>query len=176
MGQDATPGIPGGPASSPAIPGTPVPGAPSSPSGQTQGGWSNPPSNPLADSPPGAPTPGLSTPLPVTPAAGGKFSIVPDKLTAEIQKWEQLLEDLKVDYKIGIRMTVIKSPGCPSKDSISPPYIDKANASGRAFLEHNMAMQNFTVGYIKKMKAALAEHVRTEQANVDAMKRQQGKL
>jgi hypothetical protein len=176
MGQDATPGIPGtpvpgAPVSSPAIPGTPVPGAPSSPGGQPQGGWINPPKNPLADSPPDTSSPGPSAPLLVTPAAGGKFSIVPDKLSAEIPKWEQLLDDLKVDYEIGRRMTQIKVPGS-DKDVISKPYVDKANMSGSAFLAHNQAMQNFVVDYVKKMKSALAQHVQTEQANTDAMKRQ----
>lgn len=162
MGQDATPNIPGtpvpgAPVSSPAIPGTPVPGGPSSPAGQPQSsGATQPSSGPAA--------------LPITSAAGGKFEIVPDKLSAEIPKWEQLLADLQDDYQIGTRMTQIKVPGS-AKDAISPPYIDKANASGRAFLEHNRAMQNFVSDYISKMKTALAQHVAAEQANADAMKR-----
>lgn len=168
MGQDATPNIPGtpvpgAPASSPAIPGTPVPGSPSSPPGQPQNSGAPQPSNSPAA-------------LPVTPAAGGTFEIIPDKLAAEIPKWEQLLSDLRDDYKIGTRMTVIGSPGKPGTDLISPPYIDKANASGRAFLEHNMAMQNFTVDYIKKMKTALDAHTQNEQKQADALKRQQGNL
>lgn len=168
MGQGTTPNIPGtpvpgAPVSSPAIPGTPVPGGPSSPTGQTSNLGATPPSTGPAA-------------LPITPAAGGKFEIIPDKLAAEIPKWEQLLDDLKADYQIGRRMTVIQSPGKVGVDSISPPYVDKANASGRAFLEHNMAMQNFTVDYIKKMKTALAGHVQNEQTQADTLKRQQGNL
>ena len=169
MGQDATPNIPGTPvpgppAASPSIPGKPVAGAPNSPAGQT------------TQNPGAAASPSNSAALPVTPAAGGKFEIVPDKLAAEIPKWEQLLDDLKADYQIGTRMTVIKSPGKVGVDVISPSYVDKANASGQAFLAHNRAMQNFVVDYIGKMKAALAGHMQNEQAQADAMKRQQGKL
>jgi hypothetical protein len=172
MGQDATPNIPGTPVpgppvASPAIPGTPVPGAPSTtsgpPTGQTQ--------NPGATPPSGAPAA-----LPITPEAGGKFEIDPDKLSAEIPKWQKLLDDLREDYNIGTRMTQIKVPGKNGTDQISPPYIKKANESGQKFLEHNRAMQNFVTDYIKKMQTALAGHAQNEQAQTDALKRQQGKL
>jgi hypothetical protein len=174
MGQEATPNIPGTPVPGPAIPGTPVPGAPAtSPSI---------PGTPVPGAPtPAGQTPGASQPpgdaaaLPITPAAGGKFSINAEQMAVEIPKWEQLLADLQDDYQIGTRMTQIKVPGS-AKDVISPLYIDKANASGRAFLEHNRAMQNFASDYIAKMKTALAQHVQAEQANTDAMKRQQGNL
>jgi hypothetical protein len=168
MGQDATPNIPGtpvpgAPVSTPAIPGTPVPGGSSSPTGQ--------PANSSAAQPTNSPAS-----LPITPEAGGKFEIDPDKLGAEMPKWQKLLDDLREDYNIGTRMSQIKVPGKTGTDQISPPYIKKANESGQKFLEHNRAMQNFVTDYIKKMQTALDGHAQNEQAQTDALKRQQGKL
>jgi hypothetical protein len=85
------------------------------------------------------------------PGSGGGFSFDPDKLDAILQKWQDLQTGLKNDEADARLMAAVKAPG---KEFASGDWEQKANPSGKAFLEQNAKMQDYVRSYIDALTAA----------------------
>ncbi|RJQ70998.1 PE domain-containing protein [Pseudonocardiaceae bacterium YIM PH 21723] len=96
--------------------------------------------------------------------AGGKFRVSPDELAGLINQWEDLRTDLQTAWDQSQVMVGVRGPGT---EQASGTMAKAANTSGGAYQEHNQAMRVYADGYIKKLRAALNNYTRNEQASQD---------
>jgi hypothetical protein len=94
--------------------------------------------------------------------AGQMYSYSPEQLRAIIKDYEDIKEELIMADRQARPMAQV-SP--PAEEDASTGYAQKANASGRAFIESNRQAIQYVDGEIAKLRAVLQQYNEAEQAN-----------
>lgn len=98
------------------------------------------------------------------PPGGGKFTMDPDEMKDAIKRLGQLLHNLQQDGQNARPMVQVKSPGS-ELDLMGKMFADRANESGQAYIDANLAAQRYVKEYIDKLTAVLNAHTEVEQSN-----------
>lgn len=102
----------------------------------------------------------------------GGYKFEPDEVQGVINKWQELLLDLKSDVDWA---AIVSDVGAPGKEFASAAFVHNgATPSGRTLLEQHRRMVIYVENYIKALQKASGQIQQTEQDAQQAAA-QQGK-
>lgn len=101
---------------------------------------------------------------------GGGFRFSPAELESVLARWERLHADLLEDHRLLGVLMEIQGPGA---EFASEGVAERANASGRSFVEHHEGMVHAVRDYIERLKAARESYRAQDESAGHELTRQQ---